>query len=161
MEHKLIEQRDVQRQWLNRVVAGMRRGESKSCEQQLFLMDLCEYVLMLATEEGNRWARHSGYFLKQRDERLSAIFESMVWTGFVDNLVDLDALVTDVTEKGKSEWEASGKAKMVLKALRKKFEQIPKEIEGAVLTKSDPIVLESMLEHVFDSDTLDEFAEVL
>jgi hypothetical protein len=89
----VFERRDVQMQWLDRLVAGMRWGESRSCEQQLFLMDLCEYVLMLGTEEGNRWASHRGYFLKQRDERLSAIFESMEWTGFVDNLIGLEALV--------------------------------------------------------------------
>jgi hypothetical protein len=50
---------------------------------------------------------------------------------------------------------------MVLTALRKKFKQIPKDIEEAVLAISDPIALESLLEHVFNSDTLDEFAEGL
>ena len=57
--------------------------------------------------------------------------------------------------------ESVGRAKMVLKALRKKFKKVPKHIEQAVLAKSDPIVLESLLEHVFDSNTLDEFAEML
>ena len=59
-------------------------------------------------------------------------------------------------------WKAEAKVEsgqnMVLKALRKKFKQVPQEIEDAVLSRSDPIALESLLEHVFDSDTLDEFA---
>ena len=50
---------------------------------------------------------------------------------------------------------------MVLKALRKKFEQIPPEIEETVLSMSDPIALESLLEHVIDSSTLDEFTTML
>jgi len=50
---------------------------------------------------------------------------------------------------------------MVLTALRKKFKQIPPEIEESVLERSDPIALESLLEHVFDSDTLDEFETAL
>ena len=50
---------------------------------------------------------------------------------------------------------------MVLTALRKKFKQIPLEIEESVLEMSDPIALKSLLEHVFDSDTLDEFETAL
>jgi len=57
--------------------------------------------------------------------------------------------------------EVRAKAEMVLKALRKKFKQIPTEIEEAVLSMSDPIALASLLEHVFDSETLDEFASGL
>jgi hypothetical protein len=47
---------------------------------------------------------------------------------------------------------------MVLKALRTKFAKVPEGIEAAVLTMSDPIALESLLEQVFHSNTLDEFA---
>ena len=57
--------------------------------------------------------------------------------------------------------EVIGRAKMVLKALRKKFKKVPKHIEQAVLAMSDTIALESLLEHVFDSNTLDEFATML
>ena len=35
------------------------------------------------------------------------------------------------------------------------------EMEEAVLARTDPIALKSLLEHVFDSDTLDDFAEAL
>jgi len=77
----------------------------------------------------------------------------------------LEKWTADAVAKGKSEWEAKGitrgKAEMVLKAMRKKFKTIPEEIEQAVLAMSDPIALESVLEHVFDSNTLDEFATVL
>jgi hypothetical protein len=50
---------------------------------------------------------------------------------------------------------------MVLKALRTKFSKVPEGIEAAVLAMSDPIALESLLEQVFHSNTLDEFATAL
>ena len=50
---------------------------------------------------------------------------------------------------------------MVLTALRTKFKRIPKNIEKAVLSMSDPIALESLLAQVIQSDTMDDFAEVL
>ena len=59
--------------------------------------------------------------------------------------------------RGKTEAERN----MVLKALHTKFKKVPKQIERAVLAKSDPIVLESLLVQVFHCDTLDEFAEGL
>jgi len=58
-------------------------------------------------------------------------------------------------------WKTEGEVKMVLVALRKKFKDIPQEIEEAVLAMSDPVALESLLEHVIDSDTLDEFSTAL
>ena len=63
--------------------------------------------------------------------------------------------------KGKAEGKAEAGRSMVLKALRTKFVRVPKQIERAVLAKSDPIVLESLLEQVFHCDTLKEFAEGL
>jgi hypothetical protein len=65
------------------------------------------------------------------------------------------------TEERKDGWIANAKAEMVLKALRRKFKMIPQGIEEAVLAKSDPIALESLMEHAIDSDTLDEFATAL
>jgi hypothetical protein len=66
---------------------------------------------------------------------------------------------------GEAIGEARGEIKagrnLVLKGLRKKFKKVPKEIERSILAMSDPIALESMLEHVFDSNTLDEFAAML
>ena len=73
----------------------------------------------------------------------------------------LEIWTEEAIEKGKTKWEAKGQAKMVLKALRKKFEQVPTEIEETVLAMSDPIVLESLMEHAIDSDTLDEFIKAL
>jgi hypothetical protein len=67
--------------------------------------------------------------------------------------------------EGKAEGEAKGKAEagrnMVLTVLRKKFKKVPKGIEKAVLGMSDPIALESLLEHALDSETMDEFATAL
>jgi hypothetical protein len=50
---------------------------------------------------------------------------------------------------------------MVLTVLRKRFKQVPKEVEDAVLAMTDPIALESMHEHAIDSNTLDEFVSAL
>jgi len=66
-----------------------------------------------------------------------------------------------MVEVWKAEGEVKARREMVLKALRKKFKQVPQEIEDAVLSRSDPIALESLLEHVFDCNSLEEFAEGL
>ena len=92
--------------------------------------------------------------VEQIDELLALIFtgkeRDMIKTVFEEKY---DAGVAD----GEVKW----KADMVLKALRKKFKKVPKHIEQAVLARTDPIALESLLEHVFDSNTLDEFATML
>jgi hypothetical protein len=62
---------------------------------------------------------------------------------------------------GKAEEKTETGRNLVLKALRRKFGKIPKGIEKAVLTMTDPIALESVLEHVIDSNTLDEFSTIL
>ena len=71
------------------------------------------------------------------------------------------AMIKTIFEEKVDEGIAIGKAEMVLTALRKKFKKVPKQIEQAVLAMSDPIALESVLEHVFDSNTLEEFATIL
>ena len=73
----------------------------------------------------------------------------------------LEKWTAEAVAKGKAEGESAGRAKMVLKALRKKFKKVPKGIEESVLAMSDPIALESLLEHAIDSKTLDEFATML
>jgi predicted transposase YdaD len=78
-------------------------------------------------------------------------------TGDEDMPTMVEVLIAEGREEGRAEGKIRGKIEMVLKALRKKFKQIPQEIENAVLSRSDPIALESLLEHVIDSDTLDEF----
>ena len=64
-------------------------------------------------------------------------------------------------ERARVEGEVKTGRNMVLTALRTKFKKIPKEIEESVLEKSDPIALESLLEHAIDCNTLDEFATIL
>ena len=78
----------------------------------------------------------------------------------INNIVEIDTMPT-IIEKARTEGKVETGQSMVLKALRKKFERVPPEIEEAVLARTDSIALESLLEHVFDSDTLDEFAEAL
>ena len=76
--------------------------------------------------------------------------------GIINKIVEVESMPTMI-EKA----VVQDRAKMVLKALRRKFNQVPKEIEEAVLEKSDPIALESLLEHAIDSETLEEFAKAL
>ena len=70
-------------------------------------------------------------------------------------------MIKTIFEEREEIGEARGRAKSVLTALRKKFKKVPKKTEQAVLAMTDPIALESLLEHAIDSNTLDEFAEVL
>jgi hypothetical protein len=63
--------------------------------------------------------------------------------------------------RGEARGVTKGKAEMVLSALRTRFGKIPKWIEKGVLGMSDPIALESLLAQAIQSDTLDEFSEVL
>jgi hypothetical protein len=76
--------------------------------------------------------------------------ESMI-KSFVDEKID----------EGVAKGEVKAGRNMVLKALRKKFKKVPKHIEQAVLSMSDSIALESLLEYAIDSDTLEEFATAL
>ena len=62
---------------------------------------------------------------------------------------------------GKAEEKTETGRNMVLVALRRKFGKVPKGIEKAILAMSDPVALESLLEHAIDSKTLDEFATAL
>ncbi|MDR2117543.1 MAG: DUF4351 domain-containing protein, partial [Planctomycetaceae bacterium] len=50
---------------------------------------------------------------------------------------------------------------MVLTVLRKKFKKIPKHIETSIRKMSDPIVLESLISEVIESQTLEEFENAL
>jgi hypothetical protein len=63
--------------------------------------------------------------------------------------------------RGEARGQARGQAKAVLTVLRARFRKVPKKIEEAVLAMSDPIALESLLEHAIDSSTLDEFMAAL
>ena len=74
----------------------------------------------------------------------------------INSIVEIETMPTIIERaevRGKTEMGQG----MVLKALRKKFEQVPQEIEKSVLGMSDPIALESLFEHVFDSSTLEDF----
>ncbi|MDR2755702.1 MAG: Rpn family recombination-promoting nuclease/putative transposase [Planctomycetaceae bacterium] len=64
-------------------------------------------------------------------------------------------------EKLEAKGEAKGKQDMVLIALRTKFKKIPTYIETAIRQMSDPIALESLMSEIFESQTLDEFADAL
>jgi hypothetical protein len=63
--------------------------------------------------------------------------------------------------RGKTAGKTEASRNLVLKALRTKFKRVPKDVEKAVLSMSDPIALESLLSQAIQSDTMDEFAEGL
>jgi len=68
-------------------------------------------------------------------------------------------------EKLRLQGEARGKIEtgraLVLRALRTKFKTVPEDIERAINQKNDPIVLESLVEQVIMSSSLEDFAEGL
>jgi len=58
-------------------------------------------------------------------------------------------------------WKAEGKAETVLAFLQAKFCRVPKRIEKAIRSMTDPIALESLAVQVVHCNSLDEFAEAL
>ncbi|MDR3199091.1 MAG: DUF4351 domain-containing protein, partial [Planctomycetaceae bacterium] len=60
-------------------------------------------------------------------------------------------------KEGKTEFGRNA----VLNVLRKKFTNVPKEIETAIQEMNDPIALESLTVHAATCLTLDEFATAL
>jgi hypothetical protein len=78
----------------------------------------------------------------------------------INSIVEVETMPTMLEKwsaERKSEWQAEAGQNMVLAALRRKFDQVPKEIEESVQEMSDPIALKSLLEHVIDSNTMEEF----
>jgi hypothetical protein len=82
----------------------------------------------------------------------------------IKKIVEVESMPTMLekwTADAVAKCEVKTKAEMVLKAIRRKFKHVPKEIEDVVLAMTDPIALESMHEHAIDSHTLDEFTSML
>ena len=63
--------------------------------------------------------------------------------------------------EGKAEGKARGKAEVIVKYLKRTFGAIPQSICEAVYSKTDPIVLDSLLESAFDCSSLEEFEKDL
>ena len=63
--------------------------------------------------------------------------------------------------RGKAEGETQKGRSMLLTLLRKKFQKVPKKIENAIQSMTDPTALESLAAHVLDSQSLDEFEKAL
>ena len=67
--------------------------------------------------------------------------------------------------EGIAEGETRGKVKagrnMILTVLRARFKRVPKDVEQAILTISDPIALESWAAQAATCQSMDEFAEAL
>jgi predicted transposase YdaD len=105
-------------------------------------------------------------YLVNNAEHLRRNLDAMLGT-FKEIIGDGD--MPTMVEIWKAEGKAIGRAEekvetarnMVLAALQKKFKNVPQEIEAAVLAMSDPIALKSVLEHVIDSNTLEEFETIL
>jgi hypothetical protein len=70
---------------------------------------------------------------------------------------------SDGIAKGEARGKAEGLRHAVLNVLRRRFKlaEVPEEIEIVIRQKNDPIVLESLLSSALDSQSLEEFVEVL
>ncbi|MDR3196342.1 MAG: Rpn family recombination-promoting nuclease/putative transposase [Planctomycetaceae bacterium] len=75
----------------------------------------------------------------------------------VDQYLSLNASRTE----GRAEGKAEGVRNSVLAVLRKKFTNVPQEIEMAIQQMNDPIALESLVIEAASCQTLDEFATAL
>ncbi|MDR3197590.1 MAG: Rpn family recombination-promoting nuclease/putative transposase [Planctomycetaceae bacterium] len=63
-------------------------------------------------------------------------------------------------KKGKKEGQAEGIRNTILVILRKRFTNVPQEIETAIQQMNDPIALELLSSHALDCQTLDDFVTV-
>ncbi|MDR0391449.1 MAG: Rpn family recombination-promoting nuclease/putative transposase [Planctomycetaceae bacterium] len=63
--------------------------------------------------------------------------------------------------KGRVEGRAEGKQEMLLGALQTRFKRVPRRVKMTIRNTSDPIILQSLLQDVFTSQTVAEFAKVL
>ena len=68
-----------------------------------------------------------------------------------------DKGVAEGKAEGKVEGKAEGKAEAIVKYLKRTFGAVPQSICEAVFSKTDPIVLDSLLESAFDCSSLEEF----
>jgi len=95
-------------------------------------------------------AKHERFMPERIDQVIRPVYEERS-----------DKMALSFFEEIEARGEAKGQAKAVLTFLRKKFHRIPKRIEHAVRQMTDPIALDSLVAHVVDCKTLDEFAEAL
>jgi hypothetical protein len=56
---------------------------------------------------------------------------------------------------------AKAKAESILKLLDRRFNNVSSSIREKVLAKRDPIVLDSLMDQVFDCGSIGEFADLL
>ncbi|MDR0327822.1 MAG: hypothetical protein LBI05_05955 [Planctomycetaceae bacterium] len=91
-------------------------------------------------------------------EKLDAYFTEKYGADFI--AIGKAEGIAEGKARGKTEGKTEGIAESVLVAIRKKFKKVPKQVERSVLSKSEPTELESLLERVFDCNTVDEFAKV-
>jgi len=130
---------------LDRVMARLK---SVSDDPKIYnwLQTFAQYVLSTTTLEREQVATtFSRAVNKEKEEVYKMVMTTAekLWVG------------------GKTEGEIENGRSMVLRALRTKFKTVPDDIERAINQKNDLIVLESLLEQVIMSNTLEDFAEGL
>jgi hypothetical protein len=122
-------------------------------QQQLIITkDILEFVAKAFT------AHHKRLEAQMVHKALTPIFNERT-----ENMTT--TIFDEIRAQGRTEGEASGEIKggqnIVLAALRKKFKNIPDNIETEIRKMSDPIALESLIYDVLESKTLDEFENAL
>jgi len=124
---------------LDRVMARLK---SVSDDPQIYswLQTFAQYVLSTTTLER---------------EQVAKTFSQAI------NKEEAYNMVMTTAEKLFTDGKIENGRDMVLRALRTKFKTVPEDIERAINQKNDLIVLESLLEQVIMSSTLEEFADGL
>ena len=62
---------------------------------------------------------------------------------------------------GEARGEARGEAKMLLKILRARFQQVPKNVEKLIQSMTDSVALDSWAQHAATCQSINEFAKAI
>ena len=102
-------------------------------------------------------------YFQQNPKELFGMFREFMGDDVMTTIIDTWIAEGEARaeEKKAPKWKAEGKAEIVLKLLQDKFNKIPKRIENAVRSMTDPTALESLAVHVMHSKSLKEFEEAL
>jgi len=130
------------RHWLNFMSFGGLKGE-----QEMSQLVENDPLVMQAVSELKRFSSDPNM---QDWERRKRLWRLEYYSG-----------LTDAKEEGIAIGKAEGKAETVMVLLRAKFNKVPKRIENAIRSMTDPTALESLAVQVVHCKSLREFAEAL
>jgi len=128
----------------------LQKVSSDSLETQIddLLIGICSYcnaVTDITQTEIDEVIKQT--FLGERGTQMAEAVQKGMWVvGF---------------ESGVAKEKVRGKVEAILKILRFRFENVPDEITTSLGAMSDPVALDSLMEHALGCDSLEDFADSL